>query len=224
MKKLIATLTAFAMMTLLMVSSLTVHAKDTDSSTENTRNSKEEVERMLNGLEERPAGRGYPNDNYISMHYVFRLDRIDYDSLERELQEAVEVYNSCNELEIEAKISTVSEGYGEVCFSSKNLYYIEHTPIYIGQRAYVRAGKWKYWESSENLGSGKSGTIEAKEGEQIAVIVTGVSYLNEEGEIISSTFNDCEEIKFAELRMLHISNEEGVDLGWIWPLYLVDPE
>lgn len=224
MKKLIVTLTAFAMMTLLMVSNLKVQAKDTNSSTENTKTAKEQIERMLNGLEERPGGRAYPYNKYIKMGYGVRFDTIEYEEFVKELQEAVEIYNNCHEMDIEANIRMFNENYASVDFYSEDIFYIEHTPIYIGQHAYVREGKWKYWESSENLGSGKSGTIEAKEGEQISVIVTGVSYLNEEGKIISSSFDDSEEINFADLRMLHICSEGGVDLGWIWPLYLVDPE
>lgn len=217
MKKLIA----FAMMILLMVSHLTVQAKDTNTE---PITAKEEVEKMLAGLVVSPAGRAYPGDNYIKTGYGIMLEKLDMTSFEEELQKAVETYNECHDLEIEYTIRLFSEKYGGVDFQSKNVYYMEHTPDYIGSRARVAEGRWKYYESSKNFGSGKSGTIEVKDGETKNVIITGVAYMTEEGSIISSDFNDGDDIKFAELRMLHISTEEGVDLGWIWPLCLVQAE
>ena len=184
MKKLVK---VFTMVALMMMSSLTVQAKDAETS-------EEKVQRMISGLEDakRPAGKAYPNEDYS---------------------------NPCHEPKIEVCIDIMRDDWVSVDFASENLYYIENTPTDIGKVAYVREGEWNYWESSEGFGSGKSGTVETAE----AVIVMGVSYLDEGGNILSSNFDDSEEIKFADLRMLHIRSIEGDDLGWIWPLYLVDP-
>ena len=209
MKKLVK---VFTMVALMMMSSLTVQAKDAETS-------EEKVQRMISGLEDakRPAGKAYPNEDYIAIGYAEEIENCV--EFRDELRSAVEEYNSCHEQKIEVCIDIMRDDWVSVDFASENLYYIENTPTDIGKVAYVREGEWNYWESSEGFGSGKSGTVETAE----AVIVMGVSYLDEGGNILSSNFDDSEEIKFADLRMLHIRSIEGDDLGWIWPLYLVDP-
>ncbi len=209
MKKLVK---VFTMVALMMMSSLTVQAKDAETS-------EEKVQRMISGLEDakRPAGKAYPNEDYIAIGYAEEIENCE--EFRDELRAAVEEYNSCHEQKIEVCIDIMRDDWVSVDFASENLYYIENTPTDIGKVAYVREGEWNYWESSEGFGSGKSGTVETAE----AVIVMGVSYLDEGGNILSSNFDDSEEIKFADLRMLHIRSIEGDDLGWIWPLYLVDP-
>ncbi len=209
MKKLVK---VFTMVALMMMSSLTVQAKDAETS-------EEKVQRMISGLEDakRPAGKAYPNEDYIAIGYAEEIENCE--EFRDELRVAVEEYNSCHEQKIEVCIDIMRDDWVSVDFASENLYYIENTPTDIGKVAYVREGEWNYWESSEGFGSGKSGTVETAE----AVIVMGVSYLDEGGNILSSNFDDSEEIKFADLRMLHIRSIEGDDLGWIWPLYLVDP-
>lgn len=209
MKKLV---TVFTMVALMIMSSLTVQAKDAETS-------EEKVKSMINELDDakEPAGEAYP-DEYI-IHTGCGLQVENCEEFISELRTAVEEYNSCHEQEIEVYIDITGNDWVSVDFASENLYYIENTPTDIGKVVYVREGEWSYWESSKNFGSGKSGTIETAE----AVIVTGVSYLDEDGNIISTSFDDSEEIRFADLRMLHICSIEGDDLGWIWPLYLVDP-
>lgn len=202
----------FTMVAMVMMSSLTVQAKEGETS-------QEKIQRMLNNLEdaERPAGKAYPNEKYIAKGYAETVE--NKEEFISELMIAVEEYNSCHQKKIEVDYEIMRDDYISVDFYSENLYYIENTPIYIGKVAYVREGEWNYWESSENFGSGKSGNIETSS----AVIVTGVSYLNEEGNIISSSSSGSERIQVTELRMLHISSIEGEELGWIWPLCLVDP-
>lgn len=212
MKKLV---TVFTMVALMMMSSLTVQAKGTNS-TEDI-GTAERIDKMLEQLEVQKAGKAYPGELYISAGYVIRME--EYEDFKKEIRGALEKYNSCHELKLEVDIRIFSEDYAAVDFYSENLYYIENTPIYIGKACYVREGEWNYWESSEGFGSGKSGTVEGGD----AVIVTRVSYLDEDGNIISTSFDDSEEIRFADLRMLHICSIEGDDLGWIWPLSLVDP-
>ena len=209
MKKLVK---VFTMVALMMMSSLTVQAKDAETS-------EEKVQRMISGLEDakRPAGKAYSNEDYIAIGYAEEIENCE--EFRDELRAAVEEYNNCHEQKIEVCIDIMRDDWVSVDFASENLYYIENTPTDIGKVAYVREGEWNYWESSEGFGSGKSGTVETAE----AVIVMGVSYLDEGGNILSSNFDDSEEIKFADLRMLHIRSIEGDDLGWIWPLYLVDP-
>lgn len=204
--------TVFTMVALVMISSLTVQAKEAETS-------QEKVQRMINELEavERPAGRAYPNEYYIFKGYTELVE--DSEEFISELRTAVEEYNSSHEERIEVDIEIMTDDYISVDFYSENLYYIENTPTDIGKVVYVREGEWNYWESSENFGSGKSGSIETAS----TVIVTGVSYLNEDGTIISSSFNESDRIKVTELRMLHICSIEGEDMGWIWPLCLVDP-
>jgi len=210
MKKLVK---VFTMVALMMMSSLTVQAKEAET------NYKEKVQSILNELEyaKKVAGEAYPNEYYI--HTGCGLHVESCEEFISELREAVEEYNRCHEQQIEVYIDITGNDWVSVDFTTENLYYIEHTPIDIGKVCYVREGKWNYWESSENFGSGRHGTVEGGD----AVIVTKVAYLDEDGNIISSCFNDSEEIRVEELRMLHICSIEGDDLGWIWPLYVVDP-
>ena len=205
--------TVFTMVVLMMMSSLIVQAKEAETSQE-----KVQVQKMINGLEEakKPAGKAYPNEYYIYESYVVEVDNREKFILE--LKAAVEEYNGCHE-EIEVYVEITIDGYILVDFASENLYYIENTPTEIGKAVYVREGEWTYWEKSEGFGSGKRGTIGTAE----SVIVKGVSYLDEDGNIISNSFNESEKIRVKELRMLHIYSIEGDDLGWIWPLSLVDP-
>lgn len=211
MKKLVAVFTT--VVALIMVSTLTVQAKQAETY-------QEKVERMINELEDDkiPAGKAYPNESYIYTGYGLRVgDREEFIS---ELRLAVEEYNNCHEQDIEVNIDIMRDDYiFFVFFRSENLYYIENTPTKIGKAVYVREGEWNYWESSFGFGSGRRGTVKSGN----AVIVTGVAYMDEDGKTISTNFNESEKIRSTELRMLHICSIEGDDLGWIWPLYLVDP-
>ena len=207
--------TVLTMVALMMMSSLTVQAKDEETP-------QEKVEIMISQLEDtkRPAGKAYPDEYYIHFGYVTHVENSqELKELISELKTAVEEYNSHEQEKIEVYIEIMREDYVSVDFATENLYYIENTPICLGKVVYVREGSWKYWESSENFGAGQHGTVEGGD----AVIVTRVSYLDEGGNIISTSFDDSEEIRFADLRMLHIRSIEGDDLGWIWPLSLVDP-
>lgn len=210
MKKLVAVFTM--VVALIMVSTLTVQAKEAETS-------QEKVQRMISELEDakRPAGKAYPNEDYIANGYGVQVE--DAEEFISELREAVEEYNSCQEQDIEVYIEIMRDDYISVDFRSENLYYIENTPIDIGKVVYVREGEWNYWESSFGFGTGKHGTVKSGN----AVIVTGVAYMDEDGNTISTNFNESEKIRSTELRMLHICSIEGDDLGWIWPLYLVDP-
>lgn len=205
--------TVLTMVVLMMMSSLTVQAKEAET------NYQEKIQSILNELEyaKIPAGEAYPDEYYI--HTGCGLEVENCEEFISELRSAVEEYNSCHEQQIEVYIDITGDDWVSVDFVSENLYYIKNTPIHIGKVCYVREGEWNYWESSKDFGSGKSGTIGTAE----AVRVTGVSYLDEDGNIISTSFDDSEEIRSADLRMLHICSIEGDDLGWIWPLYLVDP-
>ena len=204
--------TVFTMVALIMMSTLTVQAKDAETY-------QEKVERMISKLEDykRPAGKAYPNEYYIGIGYAEPVENCE--EFISELRTAVEEYNSCHEQQIEVGIDIMRDDWISVDFATENLYYIENTPTKIGKVVYVREGEWDYWETSLGFGSGRHGTVEGGD----AVIVTGGSYMAEDGNIISTNFNESEEIRFAELRMLHICSIEGDDLGWIWPLYLVDP-
>lgn len=210
MKKLVAVFTT--VVALIMVSTLTVQAKEAETY-------QEKVERMINKLEyaKKPAGEAYPDEHYI--HTGCGLQVENCEEFISELRTAVEEYNSCHEQEIEVYIDITGNDWVSVDFVSENLYYIENTPTKIGKVVYVREGEWNYWESSFGFGSGRRGTVKSGN----AVIVTGVAYMDEDGKTISTNFNESEEVRFAELRMLHICSIEGDDLGWIWPLYLVDP-
>lgn len=94
----------------------------------------------------------------------------------------------------------------------------------IGQLARVELGT-VYWETSQNFGSGKYGIVSNNNAyipDDLIVMVNGVAYLDDNNNILSSSYGitqEIEDIKIYKNRMLHIS-ANGVDLGWVHPVHL----
>lgn len=99
--------------------------------------------------------------------------------------------------------------------------YHENSVTYIGQLAHIELGTI-YWESSQNFGSGKSGVVSSKNiyiPDSCLVTVNGVAYLDDNGNIISSSYGTTQKIEFRRKHMLHIC-ANGIDLGWVCPYWL----
>lgn len=106
---------------------------------------------------------------------------------------------------------------GSIFFTSFNSGLLTNYVQYIGQYAMVTPGE-DYWESSENYGSLRHGTISQTNPYLLSshlVRVDGVSYLDEEGRIESFSFEEGVEIDTSKSPMVHIVSPKGFDLGWI---------
>ncbi len=211
--------TLLIMILITMVPSMNIRAEEAKSEAERIDQAEDKnIAKIMNGLNVMSAGPGYPGEYYIKNEYGVIKEDIKYDSFVNKLQKAVEEYNNCHDIEIEWKKrdDTVKAYYFSIY--SKNLSYLENPVSYIGETAYIRKGEWLYWECSQDFGKGKSGTI-FSDG-LTAVTVKGVSYLDAEGNNISASFEEAEEIDWGKIRMLLIFDEKGTNLGWIYHTYL----
>ena len=106
---------------------------------------------------------------------------------------------------------------GNLFFTSLNTKLLTNYVQVIGQYGMV-APDSLYWESSKNYGSLNHGTISQDNPYLLSshlVKVDGVSYLDEEGEIESFSFEEGLEIDTSKSPMVHIISAKGFDLGWI---------
>lgn len=104
-----------------------------------------------------------------------------------------------------------------IFFTSFNTGLLTNYVQSVGQYAMVAPGE-TYWESSENYGSLRHGTISQGNPYLLSshmVQVDGVSYLDDKGRIESFSFEEGLEIDTSKSPMLHIISPNGFDLGWI---------
>lgn len=154
------------------------------------------------------------SQQYISFSIGgIRIEDIDSIRFCEKVHQVVALYNSFNSLQLKTNIEFYENSLSIECKSS-NLDYLENPVTATKKTAHVRADT-VYWESSENFGSGKYGMIS---GDSL-VTVNGVSYLDDNGNILSSYYNVPTEIDIWKKRMLHISLND-IDLGWVDPTYL----
>lgn len=106
---------------------------------------------------------------------------------------------------------------GSIFFSSFNTGLIDSPVKELGQYAIVAPGSI-YWEDSQKHGHGSHGVISQNNPYLLAshlVMVDGLSYLDETGNIESFSFEDGLEVDTTKSPMLHIISPKGYDLGWI---------
>lgn len=153
------------------------------------------------------------------------------DNFQSNLEQVVSLYNSSPDhlLYIKATFKTLDDYLVvEVEYDTDAQKY----PVwYLGQRAYI-AGPTFYYESSHGGGSGLSAPASKHNpmiGEKMAVLVTGVSYLDEDNSCADSeyvTYDSVYEYNPIDLewnnRMIHITTNDGIDLGWV-PSYVLVP-
>lgn len=182
------------------------------------------VSLLINGINKTLPG-------YDDTYYVYYgmggipLDKVNYERLMQKLQRVIDLYNQYHDLQIEITPKILNEYYMQVDAKSTNLYYLENPVTRVGQLAHLElrdsTGVY-YWESSQNFGSGKHGMASMNNAHipnDLVVTVNGVAYLDDNGNIISSSYGTTQEIEFWEKRMLHIS-ANGIDLGWVYPTNL----
>lgn len=180
---------------------------------------KTEEDKYLNWLIEhiqKPLFTPVYSQQYISFSIGgIRLEDIDTIRFCEKVHQVVALYNSSNSLQLKTNVEFYENSLSIECKSS-NLDYLENPVTATKKTAHVRADT-VYWESSENFGSGKSGMISGGS----LVTVNGVSYLDDNGNILSSYYDVPTEIDIWEKRMLHISLN-GINLGWVDPTYLTE--
>ena len=149
----------------------------------------------------------------------FKNEDIDFDRFTYKCQRVVDLYNHTHNLQITMTSEITSSNRLGITVRSEDPDFIKNMVTISGQLAHVKEDT-RYWESSQYYGTGKSGVIKAPQ----VVLVNGVAYLNEEGEVISSYYGTApKNIERWAPRMLHISvdMEEGrKDLGWVYPTQL----
>ena len=122
-----------------------------------------------------------------------------------------DAYNTRDELDV---VPWVTEN-GSIFFSSFNTGLIDSPVTTLGQHALFEPDSI-YWEDSQY--NGNHGVI-AQENPYILashlVIVDGVSYVDEDGNIESYSFEDGLSVDSEKSPMLHITSGNGYDLGWI---------
>lgn len=178
---------------------------------------------LINAVDEPQTIPAYPDETYISYSQGgIPLNNIEYDRLMQKFYCVIELYNHYHNLQLELTPKILNELYMQIDVKSTNLRYLENPVTQIGQLAHIdlrNGGSIRYWESSQNFGSGKSGMASLNNpylSNDLIVTVNGVAYLDDDGNIISSSYGGSDEINFWEKRMLHIS-ANGIDLGWVYP-------
>lgn len=159
------------------------------------------------------------------------LEKVDYDRLMQKFQRVIDLYNHYHDEELQLEITPkiLNELYMQVDVKSANLEYLENPVTCMGQLAHLELRSSigvVYWESSQNFGSGKHGLATINNAyipNDLVVTVNGVAYLDDYGNIISSSYGTTQEIEIWKKRMIHIS-ANGIDLGWVYPTNLTRAE
>lgn len=170
------------------------------------------------------------NDYLVSHNGQVYLSNTDYETMCEKIQIVVDTYNASNEIRIKVytKLYDDEPGHMEINILSSN-----YPASYVGEEVEVKWGAI-FHESSKDWGSGEWNTtfyIDCKGygfatpsfiPEDYIVLINGVSYLDEDGNIISSYYKSYDEIKANNIKipidrskayMLHICTSER-DLGW----------
>lgn len=161
------------------------------------------------------------------------LEDTDYDTMCKKIQAVVDSYNVANEIKIKLYTRAYDNepGHMQVIILSSN-----YPATYVGQTVEIKWGAI-FYEKSKNFGEGNWNTTFCidYEGygfgipefipEDYTVIINGISYLDDNGNIISRYYKTFEEIKVQNIRipidtgkcyMLHVCTSKG-DLGWLVP-------
>lgn len=181
---------------------------------------------LINGINKTQTIPAYHDTRYIKYGIGgIALEKVDYDRLMQKFQRVIDLYNDHHDLQLEITPKILNELYLQVNVDSTNLDYLENPVTSVGQLAYLESRSSTgavYWESSQNFGSGKYGMATINNAyipNDLIVTVNGVAYLDDNGNVLSSSYGTTQEIETIEKRMLHIS-ANGMDLGWVYPTNL----
>ena len=160
----------------------------------------------------------YPGDPYISFTITdIPINRINPERLICKLDRVIALSNYYHpELQVTMCPKILNAFEMQIDIDSTNVAFMNSPVTYVGQSAYIRPDSL-YWEKSETFGAGKFGRIIPENPyipDECIVQVTGVSYLDDNGNVISSSNKN--EINIWSKRMIHVS-VNGTDLGWVYP-------
>lgn len=174
----------------------------------------------------KPSGIGsIQNIPYIKVDLGIDYNDVDSSRVASKLNEIIRIYNEGNPYNL--TLETTPTQYPRhiiLSIRSTNLKELENPITSLGQIATLKAGSL-YWSSSDQYGSDNCFTTKT----DLSVTVNGVSYLSEDGSIISSIYipftdfesdNTLVEVQFSEIRLLHICIDEK-DYGWVHPNDLI---
>lgn len=185
---------------------------------------------LINGINKTQTIPAYHDTCYVKYGLVgISLKKVDYNRLMHKFQIVIDLYNHYNDLQLEITPKILNELYMQVDVNSTNLEYLENPVTRVGQLAHLELRSSVgviYWESSQNFGSGKDGLATINNAyipNDLVVTVNGVAYLDDYGNIISSSYGTTQEIDIWKKRMIHIS-ANGIDLGWVYPTNLTRAE
>ena len=172
----------------------------------------------------------FRKENLVSHNGQVYLKNTDYKTMCEKIQIIVDAYNISNEIQIAVytRLYDDEPGHMEINILSSNC-----PATYVGEEVEIKWGAI-FYESSKGFGSGEwntTFTIDCKGHgfatpsfipEDYIVLINGVSYLDEDGNIISSYYKSYDEIKANNIKipidtskayMLHICTNKR-DLGW----------
>lgn len=185
---------------------------------------------LINGIDNTQTIPAYHDTCYVKYGIGgIALEKVDYDRLMQKFQRVIDLYNYYHDLQLEITPKILNELYMQVDVNSTNLEYLENPVTCVGQLAHLELRSSigvVYWESSQNFGSGKHGMATINNAyipNDLVVTVNGVAYLDDYGNIISSSYGTTQEIEIWKKRMIHIS-ANGIDLGWVYPTNLTSAE
>lgn len=170
---------------------------------------------------------------FVSHNGMVYLKNIDYDTMCKKLQIILDAYNAVNTIQIKAYTKLYHDEPGHM---SIDIFSSNSPATYVGETVKLKGGSI-FYESSRNFGEGKCNTtfyIDCEAfgfarnpniPEDYQVLINGISYLDDTGNISSCFYKTFDEIKAFHIRipidcsktyMLHICTEKK-DLGWVVP-------
>lgn len=155
----------------------------------------------------------YLNDMGVGLGGI-PLEEVDFERLVQKVEKVVTIYNLAHENQFFVDAYLLNEMCGQISVHCmpEEVQRLNAKIHLIGQAVQLKQDEITYWESSQNMGSGKSGTLKKSDG--LTLTVTGVSYLDPNGNITSSVYGKKERIYIGKTHMLHISID-GTDLAWV---------
>lgn len=159
----------------------------------------------------------YHNADFIELHLDYiELKYVDFSRLITKYDLIINLYNKDNELYLKWGIISHSKDYARLDVYSTNLEYLDNPVTQIGQTATIQVNS-NYWSDCQNYGSGKKNTVFPLDNQ---VIVKGVAYLDEKGNVVSRNFEENAEIHYGEEHMIYVSFTDGSESGWVFPTNL----
>ena len=154
------------------------------------------------------------------------LTDIDFDRLILKLNTISGIYDNHNNRKTDVFPTSESSSGIKIYICSISAKYFDNLVSNVGETAHLQITRSSpsvpYWESSQNFGSGAFSIASitnpcVPEGQPVTV--TGVSYLDDDGNILSISYEIGHQIDKSNNYMLLFSYD-GTDFGWTYPVHL----